>query len=125
MRRGDTDGFECRRCGACCRVPGPVRLRAGETEQMAAYVGMGVHEFTRAYAELTRDRTGLTLIEKSDGSCVFLGEDGLCLVNPVKPRQCRDFPTAWRYPGWLEICKGNQARREPALSEGIVCEQKM
>jgi hypothetical protein len=43
------------------------------------------------------------LQEKPDGSCVFLdGND--CSVQPVKPRQCRDFPNLWNFPGFEKIC---------------------
>lgn len=47
------------------------------------------------------DRRGLTLIEKPDGSCIFLedGEPCGCRINPVKPKQCDGFPSRWSFPG--------------------------
>ena len=95
---------QCRQCGNCCRVEGYVRLRPGEDEALAACLGLDVYEFTRRHTRLTADRRGLSLAEKADGSCVFLGEDGRCVVQAVKPAQCRAFPTEWSFAGYEEIC---------------------
>lgn len=97
---------ECRRCGACCRWPGPVRLDIDEIDVLAAAVGMTSDQLTADYTRLTTDRRGLTLIEQVDGSCVFLLESGECRVHAVKPRQCRDFPLKWYFPGVEKCCPG-------------------
>ena len=42
--------------------------------------------------------------DNSRKECVFLeGED--CAVQLVKPKQCRDFPNLWNFPGFEKICK--------------------
>ncbi|NBT90581.1 MAG: YkgJ family cysteine cluster protein, partial [Verrucomicrobia bacterium] len=42
-----------------------------------------------------------------DGACIFLeGQD--CRIQPVKPQQCRDFPNAWNFPGWRDICMATE-----------------
>jgi Fe-S-cluster containining protein len=97
--------FLCSRCGNCCRVPGVVRLRDGEAETLAAHLGMTVHAFTDRYTRLTGDRSGLSLGERDDGACVFLTDEGLCRINDVKPRQCVEFPRAWRFEGVERICR--------------------
>ena len=97
--------FECRKCGNCCRPKGYVRLREGEADQIAAYVGMPVHDFTGRYARITEDRAGLSLVERADGACVFLSAAGECVIQNVKPRQCRDFPVIWSYPGFETNCR--------------------
>lgn len=101
----------CKRCGACCRAHGYVKLRPGEAEAIADFLDMPLYDFTSEYTRLTYDRTKLSLIEAEDGSCVFLdGND--CMIDKVKPKQCRTFPLKWRFPGWEKICKGVFNKRE-------------
>jgi Fe-S-cluster containining protein len=95
----------CARCGNCCREPGYVRLAPGEVDAIARYLGMSVPDFTAAYTRVTRDRRGLSLTEGEKTTCVFLHRDGHCTVYPVRPRQCRDFPHAWRFEGYEAICR--------------------
>jgi Fe-S-cluster containining protein len=96
----------CRHCGACCRWPGPVRLKDEELDRLAAAVAVTPQQFAADYTRLTADRRGLTLIEQADGSCVFLQETGECRVHAVKPQQCRDFPLKWYFPGVEKCCPG-------------------
>lgn len=103
MSRADS-AFKCRQCGACCRVPGPVRLRRGEDEAIAAALKMDVRSFVDRYARLTRDRTGLSLEERPDHACVFLTDEGTCRIETTKPQQCRDFPHRWHYAGYERDC---------------------
>lgn len=102
--------FICARCGACCRQPGHVRLRDDEAAAIARFLGLAIHGFTAAYTRLHADRSGLILAEAADGACIFLA-DGLCRIQPVKPRQCRDYPETWHIPGEAQFCR---ARRIPA-----------
>ena len=95
---------ECQRCTACCRWPGEVRLADGEAARLAAFKGMGEVAFIQGFTRITKDRRGLSLEEKHNGECVFLdGSD--CSVQPVKPRQCRDFPNLWNFPGFEKTCR--------------------
>ena len=102
---GPSRAFECRRCGECCRVEGIVRLREGELEAMASYLGMTAESFADRFTRLTRDRRGLSLTEQENGACSFLEPDGLCRVQTVKPAQCRSFPTQWAFRGYEAICR--------------------
>lgn len=95
-KRIDPATFRCRRCGACCRVPGYVALGPGEPEAIAAFLGMNVYAFTEQYAVFTANRRGLSLTEREDGGCIFLLDDNTCRIQPVKPAQCRGFPFLWR-----------------------------
>jgi len=64
---------------------------------------MSEHDFIQQFMRLRHDRRGLALQEKADGSCIFLdGND--CSVQPVKPQQCRDFPSLWNFPGFEKTC---------------------
>ena len=96
--------YECQRCTACCRWPGPVRVTAAEIDTLAGYLRLPVEDFIRQYTRLTPERRGLMLTEQATGACEFLdGTD--CRVQPVKPQQCRDFPNGWNFPGWQEKCQ--------------------
>ena len=103
----DLSSFRCRRCGACCRIPGGlVRLREGESAALAAVLGMDERTFLDEHTLLAPDRRSLVLRDHADGSCEMLGEDGLCRVHAAKPAQCREFPFRWRNPDSARICPG-------------------
>jgi Fe-S-cluster containining protein len=95
--------YECQRCTACCRWPGEVRLREGESARLASFKEMTEHEFIQQYMRLAPDRHGLALAEKPNGECIFL-EGNDCSVQPVKPQQCRDFPNLWNFPDFQKVC---------------------
>ncbi len=96
--------YECQRCTACCRWPGQVRLTDEEIARLAAFKGLSEHDFIQRFTRLTWDRGGLALGEQPDGACIFLeGEN--CAVQAVKPRQCREFPNLWNFPGFEKTCR--------------------
>ena len=105
--------YHCQRCTACCRLPGFVRLLPQELEPIADYLGISVEQFTSDYCDLLPSRTGLTLVSRSDNSCIFL-EGNSCKIHPVKPLQCRGFPNTWNFPGWRNICKAIPVKIEPS-----------
>lgn len=88
-------GFECRRCGVCCRWPGSVILTDADIAALAAALDLTEDEFIAEYTGLARNRRALTLREQDDGACVLL-EDSRCRVYEARPAQCRDFPHKWR-----------------------------
>lgn len=95
--------YECQRCTACCRWPGQVRLSDAEIAALADFKGVTEFDFIQQFTRLRQDRRGLSLNEKPNGECIFLdGND--CAVQPVKPRQCREFPNLWNFPGFDKIC---------------------
>ncbi|MDP6491585.1 MAG: YkgJ family cysteine cluster protein [Kiritimatiellia bacterium] len=98
-----TTDFSCERCGNCCRIPGEVRLLDGEPEKIAALLGISTDAFIQSHTRLTRDRIGLSIIERKDHSCSMLDSDG-CRIEEAKPYQCRAFPLDWNYDGWEAIC---------------------
>ena len=80
-----------------------MRVPDEEIAQMARLLNLSEFEFIQRYTRLTVDRRGLTLTEKADGSCVFLdGND--CRVQNAKPKQCRQFPNLWNFPGFEKVC---------------------
>jgi hypothetical protein len=95
---------ECQRCTACCRWPGEVKVNPEEISRLAAHLGLEEWAFIQRFTRLRQNRQGLSLQEKSNGECIFLvGQD--CTVQPVKPRQCRDFPNRWNFPGFEKECR--------------------
>jgi Fe-S-cluster containining protein len=100
------DNFNCKQCGRCCQWAGYVHLKDSEVDKIASFLGIEISEFTNIYTRLTENRTGLSLIEKPDNSCIFLAGDNKCMINPVKPEQCQRFPFSWNFEGWKNICKG-------------------
>ena len=100
----DSIEFVCERCGNCCQWPGEVVLSESEITKMAKDLSCNEKEFIQKYTTLRQSRAGLTLSEKSDGSCIFL-EGNSCKVHHSKPNQCRNFPNKWRFPGWRQICE--------------------
>ena len=104
-----TTQFRCSRCGNCCRWAGYVKLTDPEVVAIANWLKLTVEEFTARYTGLAANRRFLSLIEKPDGSCIFFSENPPgCVINPVKPQQCRDFPVKWNFPGWEEHCRGEK-----------------
>lgn len=96
--------YECQHCTACCRWPGQVRLSEAEITRIATFLGMGESDFIQAHTRLAADRRGLALKDRADGECRFLaGND--CAIQTVKPRQCRDFPNRWNFPGFEKFCQ--------------------
>lgn len=97
--------WECDRCTACCRWPGQVRLTEADVTRIAAYLQLTESEFIQGHTRLNAQRNGLALLDQSDGSCSFLDAVGNCLIQPVKPHQCSDFPNRWNFPGFEKVCR--------------------
>ena len=100
------DRFVCRRCGDCCRASGYVYLCDKDINAIAGELGLDVTEFTERYTRLAKYRDGLSLMEQDDGACIFLSAQGDCLIEAVKPLQCRQFPFVWRYKDMQQSCEG-------------------
>jgi uncharacterized protein len=99
----DLSLFKCLKCGACCRQEGYVRLAKKEADIIAEFLSMDIHHFTENFTILTKDRIGLSLIEKENNDCIFLTDAG-CSINSVKPRQCLEFPVKWKFKDFEAIC---------------------
>jgi Fe-S-cluster containining protein len=100
-----TPRYLCQRCGNCCRWPGFVRLDEDEVDAIARHLGLPPADFIARHTALRPSRSGLMLESNPDGSCIFLQGLNTCTIQSVKPRQCRDFPNAWNFPGWRDKCE--------------------
>lgn len=97
--------YQCVRCGNCCRWPGDVNVTSEEVTRIAAFLGREEAEFITHCTRLNANRTGLSIIDKPNGECLFLEGLNTCLIQPVKPVQCAGFPNVWNFPGWREKCE--------------------
>lgn len=105
--------FECTRCGDCCRgEPGFVWLTLDEAHAVAVAVGMRFDEFKDRC--LRRVGSRLSLLEKSDGDCIFWKADSGCIVYEARPRQCGTFPF------WGEFLRSRRAWERVAACCGGV-----
>jgi Fe-S-cluster containining protein len=95
-----------------------VRLSEAEIRRLAAFLNLSEREFIERHTRLRSDRQGLALAEKANGECVFLdGQD--CGVQPVKPRQCREFPNGWNFPGFEKVCRAVAREVSDAEYDGL------
>jgi hypothetical protein len=96
--------YTCQRCTQCCRWPGFVKVTEQEITAIARHLQIPELEFIQKHTRLRPQRDGLALLDKPNGECAFLdGRD--CLLQAVKPAQCKGFPNTWNFPGWREICQ--------------------
>jgi Fe-S-cluster containining protein len=120
MESGKDFRFECRMCGACCRIKdGIVRVSEAEIARIAKYLGMTDGEFIEKETELAPDRRTLMLRSRTDGSCVFLTGDNLCRINAVKPDKCGTFPYDWVNPDSFSVCPELRALKGRSASQVI------
>ncbi len=97
--------YQCVRCGNCCRWPGDVNVTAEEVTRIAQLLGREEAEFIENSTRLNANRTGLSIIDKPNGECLFLEGVNTCLIQSVKPVQCAGFPNVWNFPGWRDKCE--------------------
>jgi len=106
--------IECQRCTACCRWPGDVVLSPAEITAIAAHQKISEDEFIQQFTRLRRDRRGLALVEQADGACVFL-DGNRCVIQAVKPQQCREFPRRWVDELWGRVPLAKMRQEYPML----------
>ena len=101
--------FTCTRCGACCTgAPGYVWVNSDEINQIAKFRGESAEDVSGKYVR--RVGLALSLIEHSNGDCVFYDREGRgCSIYSVRPRQCRTWPF-WHSnlrnrAAWSETCR--------------------
>ena len=97
--------YQCQRCGNCCRWPGDVHVSDAEIPVIAAHLGISQDAFIQDYTRINAKRTGLSIIDKPNGECIFLEGVNTCTIQTVKPEHCKGFPNVWNFPGWRDVCK--------------------
>tara|TARA_R110002126_G_scaffold64513_9_gene165195 strand:- start:9627 stop:10472 length:846 start_codon:yes stop_codon:yes gene_type:complete len=92
--------FDCHRCGRCCTAgAGHVWLAEGESERMAARLGMEHAAFERLHVRTVAGPDGelrRSLRERHEGDhggrCSLLEGTNACTVYEDRPEHCRTFP---------------------------------
>jgi len=111
--------FGCTRCGNCCTgSAGTVRVSDSEIDALAADLGLQSLEFRRRYTRRLRGAE-LSLIERSNGDCVFWSPEDGCTVYRNRPRQCRTWPF-WRAVVHSEKRWQEEARNCPGMNQGAL-----
>ncbi|MDR1044311.1 MAG: YkgJ family cysteine cluster protein [Candidatus Adiutrix sp.] len=82
--------FQCRQCGICCLGRGGVRLSRGEAGLVAAFLKISPADLFTLY--LGAGPAPWEIRTGPDNYCLFHQADGRCLIHPVKPGICRDWP---------------------------------
>jgi len=82
--------FECKRCGDCCYGEGGILVDKDDVEEIAAFLGISQAFFLLWYCEIRNGKTHVRT--RRDGYCVFFDRSSLCLIHPVKPAPCREWP---------------------------------
>ena len=90
--------WDCHQCGACCQGS-LIPLSADEVARLQAQHWEERPEYRDTPIMVREQRAGhaYRLAHRPDGSCVFLGADGLCRIHKelgfeAKPLVCRMFP---------------------------------
>ncbi len=104
------DFFDCKECGECCKGYGGITVSEKNIKEISAFINADIQEVIDKYC--INIGTRYILSQKKDGFCVFW-KDKLCLIHPVKPKMCKDWPfiqnVVERPEKWLvmaETCPG-------------------
>ena len=99
---------------------GPVRVSEEEIEKIALFLNIPLEKFIDEHTVLAPDRKSLSLKEASDGSCVYYDRNAhACILQSVKPAQCKAFPFHWNFPGWEKECEGGKALEKNSAPDNI------
>lgn len=111
-------GFTCKKCGMCCRGFSEERgviIWPSDSDRIADKINMPTESFLKTYCypkeiELKKGKVMVHLLKNSDGACVFLSNENLCLIHSFKPVQCAKTPfdffwDDYQVPGYE--CMGN------------------
>ncbi|MHA1927127.1 MAG: YkgJ family cysteine cluster protein [Candidatus Thorarchaeota archaeon] len=128
--------FECQLCAACCKHDRLIVTVAGrDIARIAASLNLSAEEITRAldfyiigndeqipeglkHIPRVKTEQGLAYValkKADDSSCVFLNDDNLCMIHPVRPSTCISFPfffddskngLKWGLSALRHICPG-------------------
>jgi Fe-S-cluster containining protein len=85
--------MQCRRCGVCCTLH-QAFVKPDEKQRISAFLGIGVGEWERVYADPRWEYSDYSLVRHVDGACAFLTREGriaACRIHSVKPACCADW----------------------------------
>ena len=97
------ENFKCEKCGNCCKGEGIVKVSYEEFSKICKYLNISKAEALR-YFFIKRGKIFI-IRDKDNKECIFL-RNNLCLINNVKPEQCKNFPLKWNTKEMLSECAG-------------------
>lgn len=95
MSGEDTNKFDCKHCGSCCRNNKPISLTLYDIVRISEFLGMDADDFYRGYCverSYSENHIPMPFLKKKDNQCCFLF-DNLCMIHFVKPDICRYMPS--------------------------------
>lgn len=82
--------FECKMCGQCCYGEGGIYLEQSEAKRISSFLDLSVKQFMEEYCE---EKNGTIYLRTAkSGYCIFYDEKKACLIHPVKPFRCLQWP---------------------------------
>ena len=114
-------GFNCARCGECCRRFSDkfcVMLFPRDITRLACGLGILESDVLTRYCKPKKLRLpelelSIQILNRCGDRCVFLEESGLCCVNDFKPVQCTRTPFSYFWDGHRRF----ECMREVALPD--------
>ncbi len=99
-------GFDCNKCGKCCRNFGPdigVRFLPTDVARVAKGLSLTKAEFYRKYLTIRGEKIEnhdfyYFALESKSSDCPFVLEDDTCGIHDFKPEQCIRGPYGILYP---------------------------
>ena len=88
--RIEMKAFDCKKCGKCCYGKWGIHVDADERERIARFLGMSPASFKEEYCREKHDRVYIKT--GPDNFCVFFNKEKQCLIHPVKPETCSQWP---------------------------------
>lgn len=82
--------FECKLCGECCYGEGGIFMSDEEVSNIAEFLNLTREIFVEQYCETRRSR--LYIKTGPTGFCFFFDKEKQCLIHPVKPWRCVQWP---------------------------------
>lgn len=82
--------FECKMCGQCCYGEGGIFVQKEEIKRISEFLGVSEQVFIEKYCEKRLGRYCITT--GANGYCIFFEDAKGCLIHPVKPQRCEDWP---------------------------------
>ncbi|MBN1847904.1 MAG: YkgJ family cysteine cluster protein [Deltaproteobacteria bacterium] len=82
--------FDCKMCGECCYGEGGINVNEEEVERIARFLDISPEAFISGYCRELNGR--LTIRTGPDYFCIFFDQEKACLIHPVKPAICSQWP---------------------------------
>ncbi len=82
--------FECRMCGECCYGKGGIVVQEADIERIARFLGITSRRFLSGSCEEVNGR--IYIKSGPDNFCMYFDKKKGCLIHPVKPVPCSQWP---------------------------------